>query len=465
MNQTAHRFFEGIKGRRVSVVGVGVTNNGVIQLLCNKGAIVTVHDKRSREEIGGPLLDSFSALGATVITGERYLDNLTAEILFRAPGMYFQHPALVAFRERGGIVTSEMEVFFSLCPCKTIAITGSDGKTTTSTLIAKMLEAAGKRVHLGGNIGRALLPEIESIAESDIAVVELSSFQLLSMRERPDISVITNVAPNHLDVHGTMEEYIAAKKNIFLHQGAFGITVLNRDNEITNGFVPEVRGQLRQFSVQGPVPFGAYLREDGTLCLCENGRETPVMHRSDIAIPGFHNVANYLTAMAAVAGLVAPERMRRVAETFLGVEHRIELVRRRRGVRWYNDSIATSPTRTIAGLRSFDCPLILLAGGYDKKIPFQPLAPEINRAVKLLILTGPTAQKIEAAVREDRDFSSTRLTILHAENLEAAVHLAAEHACEGDVVSLSPACASFDCYPNFEARGRHFKALVTALEE
>jgi len=453
------RFFESIKGKRIAFCGVGISNTPLAAQFAAKGAQVLVCDKRSREQLGAAV-DALEAAGAQLRLGETYLDNLDADIIFRAPGMYYHLPALTVFRAQGVVVTSEMEVFAQLCPCPIIAVTGSDGKTTTSTLIAKILEAQGRRVHLGGNIGRALLPIIEEIDPGDIAVLELSSFQLFSMRAGFDTAVVTNVTPNHLDVHGCMEEYIEAKGNIFRHQNAFSKTVLGYDNAVTRSFAGEVRGELRFFSYKEEVTRGAFLRADGMLCVASNSGVTPILHKSEIKIPGEHNVENYLTAIAAVYDLVSPQAITEVARTFGGVEHRIELVTEKGGVRWYNDSIATSPTRTLAGLNSFDQKLILLAGGYDKHIPFEPMAGTVAEKIRLLILTGPTAGAIEAAVVSHPNYDAGALTILHAADLPEAVAIAREHAVPGDVVMLSPACASFDAYPNFEARGRHFKELV-----
>lgn len=458
----SNRFFAEMRGKRVAVIGIGVSNTELSKLLARQGAPVTVCDRRTRDQIEAAT--ELEAAGCALRLGENYLENLNAEVVFRTPGMYFYHPALTALRERGAAVTSEMEVFFDLCPCKTIAVTGSDGKTTTTTLIAEMLRAQGRTVHLGGNLGRALLPEVFAMRPEDVAVVELSSFQLISMRRSPDVAVITNVTPNHLDVHGSMEEYIGAKRNLYLHQNAFSATVLGADNDIAASFAPEVRGRLRWFSLERPVENGAYLGEDGVLRYVCNGEVEALFPASDIRLPGMHNVANYLAAIAAVRDVVDAESIHEVARTFGGVEHRIELVREVDGVKWYNDSIATSPSRAIAGLKSFRQKLVVIAGGYDKKIPFEPLAPHVVERVRLLILTGDTADQIEAAVTAHPDYRPGSPEILRAESLEDAVRVAREKTCPGDVVSLSPACASFDRYPNFEARGRHFKELVNALE-
>ena len=356
-----------------------------------------------------------------------------------------------------------MEVFFDLCPATIFAVTGSDGKTTTTTLIAEMLKKQGKTVHVGGNIGNPLLPEIDNIKPEDFVVVELSSFQLISMRKSPDVAVVTNVAPNHLDVHKDMDEYVEAKKNIILHQNAFSRTVLNYDNDITSGFKDHVRGQCLEFSMEHRIKNGAWLDENGWLNMSYRGIDAPIMHRNDISILGDHNVENYLTAISAVWGYVSAENIRKVAKEFSGVEHRIELVREKDGVKYYNDSNASSPTRTIAGLKAFDRKVILLAGGYDKHIPFEPMAPYITSKVKLLILCGPTADAIEKAVKADKDYTEQNPEIIRTANLEESIMIAHSRAQSGDIVTLSPACASFDAFPNFAARGKFFKEKVLSL--
>ena len=456
------QFFSKINGKRIAVCGMGVSNTPLIESFLNQGARVCICDRRTREAIG-PIADEFEKKGAELRLGENYLKNLEVDIIFRTPGMNYYLPELVNARENGIAVTSEMEVFFEVCPATIFAVTGSDGKTTTTTLIAKMLEAEGKRVHVGGNIGHPLLPDIEKIRPEDYVVVELSSFQLISMRKSPDVAVVTNVAPNHLDVHKDMDEYINAKKNILLHQNAFSRTVLNDDNDITRSFAAEVRGQYMHFSLKTPVSNGAWLSDDGTIYMAYRRMVAPIMNRSDIALMGEHNVANYLAAISAVWGYAGADSIRKVATEFKGVEHRIEPVRTLHGVRWFNDSIATSPTRTIAGLKAFEQPIILIAGGYDKHIPFEPMAPYINEKVKLLILSGPTADKIEKAVRAGKGYHDD-LKILRSESLEESVRLAYENAVDGDIVSLSPACAAFDAFPNFAARGKYFKELVNKLD-
>ena len=455
-------FFKSVKGKKIAFCGIGKSNLPLIYKFIEKGAEVYACDRRDRSQLAPGQAEELESAGAKLILGDGYLNNLNVDIIFRTPGMNYFLPELTEARKKGIVVTSEMEVFFDLCPCKIFAVTGSDGKTTTTTLIATMLKEQGYNVHLGGNIGTPLLPIIEEIGENDIAVAELSSFQLISMRKSPDVSVVTNVAPNHLDVHKTMDEYIDAKKNIFMHQNAFTRTVLNADNEITASFADEVRGTLSYFSYNSPVSRGAYLDGDD-ICVADKNGVVKIMNKHEIRIPGEHNVENYLAAISAVWGYVNVETIIKVAREFGGVEHRIEFVREKDGVKYYNDSIATSPTRTIAGLKAFNQKLIVLAGGYDKHIPFDPLAPYAVEKIKVLILTGPTADAIEKAIRSDKNFDNCGMKILRSENLEQSVKMAHEIAKEGDIVSLSPACASFDAYPNFEERGNHYKKLVNEL--
>lgn len=455
------QFFSQIKGKKIAMCGIGVSNTPLILSFLKQGARVIACDRREREQIG-KIADEIENAGAELKLGENYLENLEVDIIFRTPGMNFHLPELESARKRGIAVTSEMEVFFDLCPATIFAVTGSDGKTTTTTLIAKMLEAEGKRVFVGGNIGTPLLPEIENITADDFVVAELSSFQLISMRKSPDVAVVTNVAPNHLDVHKSMDEYVEAKKNILLHQNAFSRTVLNRDNDITESFRKDVRGQSLGFSMKRRLNNGAWLDSDGVLHMAYRGIDVPVIDRKEIAVLGDHNVENYLAAITAVWGYVGVDSICKVAHEFSGVEHRIEFVRELDGVKYYNDSIASSPTRTIAGLKAFGQKVILIAGGYDKHIPFEPLMPYLVEKVKTLYLCGDTADKIEKCLRDYEGYNGSP-EIVRVENIPEAVASARKSAVAGDIVTLSPACASFDAYPNFAARGNHFKQLVNEL--
>ena len=447
-------YFESLKGKKIAVFGLGVSNRPLVRLLLEFGCDVLGCDRTPREKLDAEVLE-LEAAGCKLSVGDGYLDHLDADLVFRTPGMHPGNPALEDLRSKGAEVTSEMEVFFEVCPCTILAVTGSDGKTTTTTLISEMLKAAGKTVWVGGNIGAPLLPRVREMNPEDYAVVELSSFQLMDMKRSPHIAVVTNLAPNHLDIHKDMDEYVEAKKTIFRYQGREDILVVNADNAITASF--KGTGVTRTFSRQGR---DAYVRVVGDT-ITRGG--VPVLKKGDILIPGEHNVENYMAAIAAVDGLVDDETIRQVAKTFGGVEHRIELVRVKDGVRYYNDSIASSPSRTIAGLRSFPEKVILIAGGYDKHIPYDVLGPEICAHVKLLVLGGATGPKIRAAVEDCPDYRPGCPEIVDCVDFTAAVKSAAAAARSGDVVLMSPASAAFDQFKNFMARGKYFKDMVMEL--
>ena len=455
-----------IQGKKVAFIGAGVSHKRCIEQFVELGAQVTLCDQKKSLEDFGVYADTLRRLHVRLSLGEHYTDGFAGQdIIMRTPGYEYYKPELQAALQAGTKVTSEVELFFELCPCEIVAVTGSDGKTTTTTLISKMFEAAGRKVFLGGNIGAALLPQLADVTPEAVAVVELSSFQLISMRVSPKVAVVTNVTPNHLDHHKDMQEYIDAKRNILLWQVPPCRAVLGFENEISRGMQKDCKGEQVWFTRLHDTDKGAFLREsDDTLCYAENGVVTPILPRAEVKLRGLHNVENLLAAIAAVWGRVPVEAMRQVGSTFTGVEHRIEPVRTLDGVTYYNDSIASSPTRTIAGLRSFNQKIILIAGGYDKKIPYEPLAPEILAHVKTLVLMGATGPRIEAAVRGCAGFDESALTILHADSMQHAVELARGAAQPGDVVSLSPASASFDLYPNFEVRGRDYKNIVNNLK-
>lgn len=446
-------YFTSIKDKKIAVLGLGVSNRPLVRLLLEFGCQVTGCDRTEREKLDEEVLELEKA-GCVLSLGQGYLDDLDAELVFRTPGMHPGNPALEQLRQKGAAVTSEMEVFFEVCPCHTIAVTGSDGKTTTTTLISEMLKAAGYKVWLGGNIGTPLLPLCRQMKQSDYAVVELSSFQLMDMERSPERAVVTNLSPNHLDVHKDMDEYVEAKKNVFKFQDNTGLLVLNADNAITDGF--SGNGVTRKFSRQGSADV---MLKNGMIC--RDGQE--VLNPADILIPGVHNIENYMAAILAVEGLVSDDIIRQGAKTFGGVEHRIELVRVKDGVRFYNDSIASSPSRTIAGLRSFPEKVILIAGGYDKHIPYDVMGPEVCAHVKKLFLGGATGPLIRAAVENAPNYRSGCPEITDCGNFEAAVKAAAAAAEPGDVVLMSPASAAFDQFKNFMVRGEFYKKLVMEL--
>lgn len=458
MKKQFNEFKDFIKGQKVAVVGIGVSNIPLIRFLVKLGAVVTAFDKKNREELGD-IAKEFDELSVTLELGEGYLDRLTGfDVVFKTPSMRRDCDALVKVKSEGAYITSEMEEFVRYCKGKVYGITGSDGKTTTTTIISKLLEEAGYKTWVGGNIGTPLFSNIEEIREEDKVVLELSSFQLMTMDVPVDIAVVTNLAPNHLDMHLDMQEYIDAKKNIFLYQDKDGVLILNRENEITHGFVPEAKGIVKEFSSKREIENGAYLKDN--MLYLENNI---VCEKENIAIKGIHNIENYLAAFLATKDDVSIDVMKKVAERFGGVEHRCELVREIDGVKYYNDSIASSPTRTLAGLFAFEKKVILIAGGYDKHIPFEPLAEEGYPYIKELILLGATKDLIKDAFVKLKEEKGIEVSISLVDTLEEAVFKAKDLADEGDVVTLSPACASFDMFPNFAERGNRFKEIVNKI--
>jgi len=447
-----------IEGKKVGVVGIGVSNIPLINFLLDLGAIVTAFDKKTEEELG-EVATEFNSKGVKLELGDGYLYNLNGfDVIFKTPSMRSDSESLVKAKKEGAYITSEMEEFVRYTKGKVYGITGSDGKTTTTTIISKLLEQQGYRTWVGGNIGTPLFSQIENINEDDRVVLELSSFQLMTMTQEIDVVICTNLAPNHLDMHKDMQEYIDAKKNIFLYQSSDGILILNRENEITYEFKEEAKGIVKVFSSKREIIDGSYYK-DGVLYL--EGKE--VCKKDNIIIKGMHNVENYLAAFLATKDDVSLETMKKVAETFTGVEHRCELVREIEGVKYYNDSIASSPTRTLAGIKAFGEKVIVIAGGYDKHIPFEPLAYEGYPYIKELILMGATKSKIKDVFDKLEEEKGIVVNVKMADSLDEAVKIAKDLANRGDIITLSPACASFDMYPNFMVRGNEFKDIVRSL--
>lgn len=469
MSNLINNFKSEIRNKKTAVLGIGVSNTPLIRFLAEIGVDITAFDKSEKENLK-ETLDSLKDVKVNYSIGKDYLDNLKGfDVIFRTPGIRFDIPELVAERERGALITSEMEVFFDLCPAQIFAVTGSDGKTTTTTLIYNILKEEGYNCWLGGNIGTPLLSRIEEIKPSDKVVLELSSFQLHTMKKSPEIAVITNLSPNHLDVHKSMEEYVDAKKNIFRYQDdrkGFGNvkTVLNYDNDITKGFENEIKSDVVFFSRVNELAEGAVCKK-GVLVYKKVGNEMKIVDADSIVIPGSHNVENYLAAICATIDFVKPETINKVATTFKGVEHRIELVRELNGIKFYNSSIDSSPSRTTAALSTFKKKVILIAGGKDKGIPYDEIGEPIVEKVKTLVLIGATASKIEKALQDavERTGKGKDITVLKADTYEEAVNSAYSSAEAGDIIILSPASTSFDMFKNFEERGRVFKDLVNRL--
>lgn len=446
-----------VAGKNITVIGIGISNLPLIKYLVSLGANVTACDRKSAEDLGENYTE-LEKLGVKFNLGDGYLNNLSGDMIFKTPGMRYDVPELLKAKENGSIVTSEMEVFFEVCPSHIIAVTGSDGKTTTTTLIHKMMTDAGYKTWLGGNIGNPLLTDTEKMKENDWVILELSSFQLHTMRKSPEIAVITNISPNHLDMHKDYKEYIDAKKNIMLYQNEGDTLIVNADNQVTADIGKSANGAVKYFSRNGMAD--VYL--DGNII--KRGI-VEILNIKDIKIPGMHNVENYMAAIAAVSGLVSKEVIVNVAKTFGGVEHRIELVRTLDGVKYYNSSIDSSPNRTINTLRVFPNKVIIIAGGKDKGIPYDEIGPALAEHVKVLILIGATSDKIQEAL--DAEINKTGngkdIEVIRATSYEDAVNTARSKAHDGDVVLLSPASTSFDMFRNFEERGNLFKKIVNEL--
>lgn len=459
-------FKEYIKDKRITVVGIGISNTPLIDFLLKSGAAVTARDIKTADKLGN-LAPELEEKGVKLILGEGYLDGIDEEIIFKAPGIRGDLPQFVEAVKNGAVLTSEMEVFFEVCPCKIFGVTGSDGKTTTTTLTYMLLELEAKRnnsdvkVWVGGNIGKPLLPDVDNIKETDLAVVELSSFQLQNMKKSPSFSAITNVTPNHLNWHTDMDEYTLAKENI-IRGNECRRAVLNYDCAVTRDMGVRIGGDVIYFSGSG-VPacgFEAVYEHDGVIVhRTKEGSVKEILAVSDIKIPGRHNVENYMTAIALTLGYVSKETVLEIAKNFGGVEHRCEFVRELEGVKYYNSSIDSSPTRTAAALSSFKDKVIVICGGYDKNIPFEPLAKPLCDHAKTVVLVGATSAKIKAALTSYDEYNGSP-EIIEADSFESAVNSARYAAKSGDTVILSPAAASFDMFKNFEERGKVFKDIV-----
>ncbi len=474
MNEKLSRFQKEIKSKTVTVVGLGISNVPVIDFLLDAGATVTGRDKKTEEALGDTAV-SLKAKGVTLLLGDDYLENITEDYIFKAPGIRGDLPQLLDAVARGSVLTSEMEVFFELCPAHLFAVTGSDGKTTTTTLIYTLLSEAQKtsdkprHVYVGGNIGAPLLPRVAEMEEDDYAVLELSSFQLQAMAASPHVACVTNVTPNHLNWHTGMDEYVEAKKTVFRHQTKFDRLVLNYENDLTREMKDEALGHVTFFSskrVLDPDVCSAdavIYEENGEIVMRSAGDDTPfpILKTSDIRIMGRHNVENFMTAIAAVRGFVDCDTIVQVAKTFAGVEHREEFVCERDGVKYYNSSIDSSPTRTIAALNAFPEKLIVILGGYDKNIPFEPLCDPLAAHAKAVVLTGAAMGKLYEALHET--LQNANIPLVCEPDFYKAIDAARALARVGDTVILSPACASFDAFANFEVRGRAFKDHVNTF--
>ncbi len=464
-NEKLNEFNDYIRYRKVAIIGLGVSNLPLLDYLYDKKANVTIFDEREYDQIPKDNIEKITNYGFMMHFGKdcmQYLKNFN--VIFRSPSCLPTKPELVEEANRGALVTTEVELLMQMCPAKIIGITGSDGKTTTTSLINSILQKAGYKTFLGGNIGTPLFTKLSEITPKDIVVLELSSFQLMGMEVSPQIAVITNITPNHLNIHKDYQEYIDAKKNIFKYQDENGILVLNYDNEITKECAKEANGKVIFFSSQTKLDNG-YIVDEDVIKECDDKVRKHILNTEDVILRGNHNYQNIATAIAATASLVDAETAVKAIKEFKPVEHRIEFVEEIDGVKWYNDSASSSPSRTLSGLNAFKENIVLIAGGYDKNLDYTPLAKPIVDKVKTLILIGQTSGKIYDVVKEELEKENKNLDIYMCETLEETIPIAKKNAKSGDVVLFSPASASFDMFKNFADRGNQFKNLVKNLKE
>ncbi len=462
-NKKLEEFNEYIRFRKVAVIGLGVSNLPLLEYLYNKKAQVTVFDERTLEEIPEETINKINTYEFDTFFGKNCLENLNGfNVIFRSPSCLPTRPELQKEADRGAIVTTEVEMLMEMCPCKIIGVTGSDGKTTTTSLINAILQHAGYKTFLGGNIGMPLFTKLPEMEPNDIVVLELSSFQLMNMNISPDIAVITNITPNHLNIHKDYQEYIDAKKCIFKNQKENGILILNYDNDITRECSKEANGKVIFFSSKTKLDSG-FIVDDDIIKECNDGIRKHILNTDEVILRGNHNFQNIATALAATKTLVDTDVAVEAIKKFRPVEHRIEFVREIDGVKWYNDSASSSPTRTISGLNAFKENIILIAGGYDKNLEYEPLAKPVIDKVSTLILIGQTAEKIYDVVKNESEKENKKININMCDTLEQTIEIAKKSAKKGDVVLFSPASASFDMFKNFADRGNKFKDLVNKI--
>ena len=463
VNEKLEEFNNYIKNKRVAIIGLGVSNVPLIDYLHDLGSKIMVFNNKPIDTLDSSILDKIYEYKIEYSFGENYLSKLNGfDVIFRTPSCRPDLPEIEKEVERGAILTSEIELVLKLCPGTTIGVTGSDGKTTTTSLIYEILKEENLKCYLGGNIGIPLFTKIKDMKPEDYVVLELSSFQLMTMDISPNISVVTNITPNHLDIHKSYEEYIQSKANVFKYQNENNLLVLNYDNEITKEFAKTAKSKVIFFSSKEKINNGIIL-DNGIIKECDNGLRRHIVNSKNIKLRGVHNSENICAAIAATNKIASIENQIKAVSNFSGVNHRLEFVKEINGAKWYNDSIASSPTRTIAGLNSFDEDIVLIAGGYDKNLDYKPLARPIINKVSKLILLGQTSDKIYQAVTEISKNENKEIEIFKTNTLEEAINKAKEVSKKGEDVLFSPASASFDMFKNFEERGNKFKQLVNKL--
>ncbi len=459
----AENWEHNLRGLKATLIGLGTrTNVALARFLVSRGALLTISDRKPADQ----LRQEIALLGDLPVRlslgANRVEDTVGADVVFVTPGAPRDLPAVVAAVEKGVPVSSEIELLFALCPAPIVGITGSSGKSTTTTLVGEIMLAAGLTVYVGGNLGTPLIDKIDDLRPSDWIVLELSSFQLEAMRRSPHVAAILNITPNHLDRHPSMEHYAESKRNIIRNQSADDWAILGYANDLTRAYGRSCAARRLYFGVDEVEGDGAFCA-DGAVWLRLGGERRRVLDLAEIRLRGRHNLENVTAAVAITAAVGVPvEAMRHVTASFAGIEHRLEPVRTIDGVQFVNDSIATAPERAAAALRSFAEPVVLLAGGRDKHLPLDEFAQLVRARVRDLVLFGEAAGLLEEALGRA---GAPPPPIHHVSNLAEAVPLAAALAAPGDVVLLSPAFTSYDQFRDFEERGREFKRLVNELPD
>jgi len=458
---------EEFRGRRVTIIGLGKgrTTAGLARFLVGKGAEVTIADPKPRED----LVDGIARLGdvaeqVTLILGPSTDETALAEpdFVFVIPGIRPRSPTILRALSRGVPVLTEMALFFRLCPATIVGITGTKGKTTTTTLVDRVLSQGSRRVVVGGNIGTAVIQEVDNLRREDIVVLELSSFQLETLGHSPQVAVVTNVLEDHIDHHGTRDAYIAAKKNIVAWQGPRDIAVLNLDDPSTVALHTGAASEVRGFSLSLVPRRGAHLDQNGNLVLVSGDRRTVLCKASELRVPGRHNVANALAAaIVGDAFDISADVIGRVLREFEGVPRRLETVAEKDGVLWVNDSAATTPAATMSALAAYDRPAIAILGGVSKGADFGELARVLVLRARGAVLIGRAADEIASAIAAADKKGAVE--VRRAATLDEAVANAREMARPGDVVLLSPANASFDMFSSADERGEKFAAIVRSF--
>lgn len=460
MNKELNNFNNQLKGKKIAIIGAGVSNIPLIKYLYDLECKITLFDKNNLSNLSKEVKDLIDEYKPNLSLGTNYLEKLSGyDIIFRSPSFLPTNPYLIKEEEKGALITTEVEQVIRLAPCKVIGVTGSKGKTTTTTIINEILTKLGYHTFLGGNIGIPLFTKIKSMKKNDIVVLELSSFQLMNMKVSPNISLITNISPDHLDIHNSYEEYIDAKKCIFKNQTKNDVIILNKNDKIVKEMAKETISIVKYFGTN-KIKDSYYLKDNYI-----KYNDNIIIDTRKLILKGKHNYLNICAALNVINEItkIPNDKIENIVKKIRSVHHRLEFIREIDGIKWYNDSASTTPDKTLAGINSFQEKIVLIAGGYDKNISYEPLAIPILKKVSKLILFGDTKNKIYEAVMKEKKKNNYDIKIYVMDTLEEVIDVAYEVSQSGEVVLFSPASASFDMFKNAYQRGEKFIELVNKL--